>query len=110
MVPAAESVSSDVLFCTAAADVQNGPPVVRIDLAALRAELAFERGQLTGMTLRFYPITVTTDQTYNNYSPDFLTGKAAERVLNKMKKSTGYDLGGFDEKDGAVISFPVHEK
>ena len=80
------------------------------DALALRAELAFERGQLTGMTLRFYPITVTTDRTYNNYSPDFLTGKAAERVLNKMKKSTGYDLGGFDEKDGAVVTVSVHEK
>ena len=79
------------------------------DALALRAELDFEMGQLTGMTLRFYPITVTTDDTYNNYSPDFLTGKAAQRVLNKMKKSTGYDMGDFDAETGAVISFSVEK-
>lgn len=80
------------------------------DALVLRAELDFEQGQLNGMTLRFYPITVTTDETYNNYSPDFLTGKAAQRVLDKMKKSTGYDVGGFDGQEGAVVTFSVDEK
>lgn len=77
------------------------------DALALRAELNFESGRLTGMILRFYPITVTTDAKYNNYSPDFLTGKAAQRVLNKMKKSTGYDMGDFDPEEGAVVAVSV---
>lgn len=77
------------------------------DALVLQAELSFEMGTLTEMTLRFYPITVTTDNTYNNYSPDFLKGKAAERVLKKMKKSTGYDMGAFDEENGAVVSFSI---
>ena len=79
------------------------------DALVLRAELDFEGGRLTGMTLRFYPITVTTDDTYNNYSPDFLTGKAAQRVLNKMKKSTGYDMGEFDPEMGAAVTFSVRK-
>ena len=80
--------------------------VKEADALVLRAELAFEQGVLTGMTLRFYPITVTTDDEWNNYSPDFLTGKAAQRVLNKMKKSTGYDMGEFDAENGAVVTVP----
>lgn len=103
-------------------DIVNGVPVVYSlgncafggaryvkdkDALALRAELEFDLGRLTGITLHFYPITVTTDETYNNYSPDFLKGNAALRVLNKMKKSTGYDMGAFDEKEGAVVYCPV---
>ena len=73
------------------------------DALALRAELAFEAGELTGMVLRFYPITVSTDDTYNNFSPDFLTGAAARRVLAKMEKSTGYAMGELADDGAAVV-------
>ena len=76
------------------------------DALVLRAELTFENSVLTGTVLRFYPISITSDPKYNNYSPMFLSGRDAQRVLTKMERSTGQPLGPFDEKDGAVITLP----
>ena len=70
----------------------------------LQAVLVFEEDRLTGIDLHFYPISITSDERYNNYSPRFLDGKDAERVLGKMKKSTGTDPGLWTEDEGAVVS------
>ena len=77
------------------------------DALALRAELRFTAGALETVTLRFYPITVTTDEHYNDFSPAFLTGEDAQRVLDKMLKSTGFDIGVFDPEKGAVVECPA---
>ena len=73
------------------------------DALALQADLTFEEGTLRDMTLRAYPISISSYKNSNNYSPVFLTGKDAERVLNKMKESTGYAPGPFDEERGATL-------
>ena len=78
------------------------------DALILQAELRFEDSELRETTLRFFPISITSDPRYNNYSPRFLTGKDAERVLTKMEKSTGRGFDGFDEGTGAVVSAPVN--
>ncbi len=62
------------------------------DALAVQARLAFESGALSGMTLRFYPLSITSDARYNNYSPCLLSGEDAERVLLKLEKSTGVSL------------------
>lgn len=77
------------------------------DALAVRAELRFEEGTLAEITLRFYPIAVSGEERYNDFSPVLLSGKDAARVLEKMKDSTGADPGAFDERDGASVTVPV---
>lgn len=77
------------------------------DALALRADLHFEEGILTGTTLHFYPLSISGSSRTNDYSPVFLKGAEAERVLRKMADSTGFDLGSFDESAGAVITVPA---
>lgn len=106
-------------------DVLDGVPVVYslgncvfggntkpkdMDALAVQAVLRFTEGELTKIDLHFYPISVTSDRNYNNYSPRFLTGEDAERVLNKLKKSTGNDPGEWNGETGAVVSFEVKGK
>ncbi len=79
------------------------------DSLILRAELHLEEGKLTSSTLRFYPITITTDTERNNFCPSPVTGAAAQRALDKMKKSTGYDVGPFDREAGAAVEVPARE-
>ena len=77
------------------------------DALVLRADLAFEEGELTGITLHFYPISISGEADFNDYSPVFLSGADADRVLQKMEKSTGVSVGPFDSAEGAVVSVPV---
>lgn len=74
------------------------------DALALQVIMRFEKGRLKEQELHFYPISITGDERYNDYSPVFLTGTGAERVLAKMEKSTGWAPGAFGEKEGAVVS------
>ena len=76
------------------------------DALAVRAELFFRDGVLTGTTLRFYPISVSGESGYNDYSPVLLEGADAERVLKKMEESTGVSPGAFDPAEGAAVSVP----
>ncbi len=76
-----------------------------MDAMVVQAVMHFTEGSLDKTDLHFYPIYVTSDRNYNNYSPRFLTGKDAERVLNKLRKSTGNDPGEWNEETGAVVSF-----
>ena len=75
------------------------------DALILQAELHFEDSELQGMTLHFYPISITSDAKYNNYSPEFLTGSDANRVLQKMEKSTGKGFDSFSEEEGATLKW-----
>ena len=63
------------------------------DALAVQAELSFQEGELTGMLLRFYPVSVSGDAGRNDYSPVLLLGTDAERVLKKMEASTGVSPG-----------------
>ena len=63
------------------------------DALAVTAAMIFREGKLTGMDLTFHPISITSDSHYNNYAPVLLEGKDAERVLRKMKESTGTEPG-----------------
>ena len=72
------------------------------DALAVQAEISFRDGTFCGIRLHFYPISITSDSRYNNYSPCFLTGEDAERVLEKMRKSTGRDPGSWNPEEGAV--------
>ena len=80
------------------------------DALVLRAELSFEDGELEKITLRFYPISVSGEESYNDYSPVFLSGADADRVLGKMEDSTGVSPGAFDETNGAVVTVPAGGK
>ena len=82
----------------------NGNPKDH-DALAVQAELRFEESELTGITLHFWPISVTGEASYNDYSPILLEGKNAERVLKKMTESTGVSPGTFDPENGAVMEF-----
>ena len=73
------------------------------DALAVQAELSFREGTLDQVTLHFYPISVSGEANHNDYSPVLLTGTDAERVLEKMKNSTGNDPGPFHETEGAVV-------
>ena len=77
------------------------------DALAVQAELSFQEGELTATALRFYPITVSGESGWNDYSPVLLDGEDAERVLNKMKDSTGVSPGAFDRTGGAVVTVPA---
>ena len=77
------------------------------DALVLRADLSFEEGTLTGITLRFYPVSVSGEPGRNDYSPVLLNGGDAERVLKKMEDSTGVSPGAFDEENGAAVTVPV---
>jgi len=84
----------------------NGNPRDHDALAA-QADFSFEEGELTGITLHFYPISVSGEANRNDYSPVLLTGADAERVLKKMEDSTGVSPGTFDPAEGAVIRVPA---
>ena len=73
------------------------------DALAVRAELRFETGELQEIVLTFYPISITSDRRHNNYSPCLLTGKDAERVLRKMKQSTGVGVGVVNPDGSATL-------
>lgn len=73
------------------------------DALAVQAVLSFEDGRLTEIALHFHPISITSDERYNNYAPRFLEGNDAERVLEKMRRSTGVDPGTWTESEGAVL-------
>ena len=77
------------------------------DALAVQADLSFEDGELTGITLHFYPVSVSGEEHYNDYSPVLLSGKDAERVLQKMETSTGVSPGAFTEGEGAAVTVPV---
>ena len=74
------------------------------DALAVQAVLSFRDGVLERTDLHFYPISITSDDRYNNYSPRLLTGEDALQVLEKMRKSTGTDPGEWNEETGAVVS------
>ena len=78
------------------------------DALIVQAELSFAEGELTGIILHFYPISVSGTAEWNDYSPVLLTGTDAERVLKKMEKSTGVSPGMFDPAEGAVVQVPVN--
>lgn len=63
------------------------------DALAVQAVLSFELGSLTEIRLIFIPISITSDTRHNNYSPRILEGNDAERVLQKMEKTTGRPPG-----------------
>ena len=63
------------------------------DALAVQADLSFREGELTEILLRFFPISVSGDSGYNDYSPVLLSGADAERVLQKMEASTGVSAG-----------------
>ena len=75
------------------------------DALVVQAVLAFREGSLEKAELHLYPVSVSSDARYNNYSPRFLSGSDAERVLRKLKDSTGTDPGPWDEENGAVSVF-----
>ena len=77
------------------------------DALAVQAVLRFREGALKETELHFYPISITSDERYNNYSPRLLTGDEAERVMEKMRKSTGMDPGSWDEETGATVTVEV---
>ncbi len=77
------------------------------DALALRAYLRFEEGILQEIDLRFFPLSISGDERVNDYSPVFLSGEDAARVLKKMEESTGFSIGAFDENDGARVSLPA---
>ena len=77
------------------------------DALAVQAVLRFEEGELQETALHFYPISITSDARYNNYSPRFLEGEEAERVLRKMEKSTGNAPGPWSAEEGAVTTWPA---
>ena len=77
------------------------------DALAVVTELSFREGVLEGITLRFYPLSVSGEAGRNDYSPVFLDGADAERVLKKMEESTGVSPGAFDASEGAVVTVPV---
>ena len=77
------------------------------DALAVQADLFFEDGVLAGITLRFYPISVSGEEGYNDYSPVLLSGEDAARVLEKMEKSTGNPPGAFEEGKGAAVTVPA---
>lgn len=51
----------------------------------------FDEDVKTNMTLHLYPISVSSQKRGNDYRLTLLEGEAAERVLQKMKDSTGSD-------------------
>ena len=77
------------------------------DALALQADLSFEDGELSGMKLHFWPIAVSGEASFNDYSPVLLTGDDAERVLRKMEKSTGIYPDGFTAEQGAQVVVPA---
>ena len=79
------------------------------DALMVQAVLSFEKGTLKDLKLHFYPISITSDERYNNYSPRFLTGEDAVRVLKKMEKSTGMNPGEWDEKEGAIVTVTLDD-
>ena len=77
------------------------------DALVIQAVLHFTDGELDRIDLHFWPILISGEVSRNDYSPVFLSGEEAERVLEKIRKSTGMDPGPFDENQGAVVSFPA---
>ena len=80
------------------------------DACAVQAVLIFSEGELTSIRLRFFPISITSDDRYNNYSPRLLTGAEGESVLRKMEKSTGNLFETRREDGSAEIFFDLTDE
>ena len=78
------------------------------DALAVQAVLSFVWGELDEITLCFWPISFSGDPKANDYSPVFLRGAEAERVLQKMRDSTGMDPGPLGEEGFASVTFLVY--
>ena len=76
------------------------------DALAVRADLSFRDGELTGIKLHFYPLSLSGTANRNDYSPVLLSGADADRILKKMEESTGVSPGFFDPDEGAVVTVP----
>ena len=88
--------------------LQN-PLILRAKEMGLETHVfAWKAGDIGETTAdHFYPISITSDARYNNYSPRLLEGEEAERVLEKMKQSTGQTPGDWSEEEGAVSVWPA---
>ncbi len=69
------------------------------DALAVQAVMRFEDSEHVETELRLYPIRVSSVKDVNNFCPVFLKGANAQRVMEKMRKSTGY-LPVFLEEEG----------
>ena len=77
------------------------------DALVLRADLDFKDNALTGITLRFFPISYSGRKDRNDYSPVFLEGDDAARALGKMEISTGYTMPPFSSGSGSAVTLPA---
>ena len=78
------------------------------DAVAVQAKLHILKGALREIRMTFHPISITSDTRHNNYSPRLLSGEEAERVLKKMKKTTGAEPDAFNDDGSAEFVIPVN--
>ena len=73
------------------------------DACVLRASIRFVNGKRQSLTLALHPIRISGDLRRNDFQPFPLTGADAQRVLDKMQKSSPEALAPFREGHGAVL-------
>jgi len=73
-----------------------------MDACILGVELSFCDGQPNTMKLALYPIRISGEKRNNNFQPVLLEGEDAERVMEKLKKSSSIELTPYVEGQGAV--------
>ena len=114
-VPEGLSLTVTRVYVTAGDKVKKGDNLIASKvtdgektLEKLKKDAAATQRELRALELHFYPISMTSDSRYNNYSPRLLEGEDAQRVLEKMRKSTGVDPGEWDGEEGAVWSMELN--
>lgn len=72
------------------------------DALLLQAVFAFDKGQAQSMRLVFRPMSISGQEGCNDFCPVLLTGEKAQRVMDRLERSTGAKLPAFLEGVGAV--------
>lgn len=73
-----------------------------MDALLLQATFAFSEGAPQSVRLAFHPIQISGQKGYNDYRPVLLSGGEAQRVMERLEKTTGYPLPGYVDGAGAV--------
>ncbi|MDD3214243.1 MAG: hypothetical protein PHY64_11245, partial [Eubacteriales bacterium] len=72
------------------------------DACVLQAELCFTDGALAGEQVTLWPVSVSGSDRRNDYQPALLTGKDAQRVIEKMQATSAFTLSPYADGLGAI--------
>ena len=76
--------------------------IASLDTVVVQADIEFDDKGYLSQQITFFPAHSSGTVEFNDYRPLLVTGEAADRVMEKIQKSTEFPLNPFVEGIGAV--------